>query len=73
MQTTQIETAELGSTGFEITRDHLDGDDYNLRLLIDRMERTGCSKRAIEVAVRDASGSPSGSTAPRWTKEEGER
>jgi hypothetical protein len=55
MQTTQPKLAQPGSTGPEIPRDHF--DDYNLRLLIERMERMGRSEREIEVAVREASGS----------------
>ncbi len=64
MQTTQLETAET---------DDRDGDDYNLRLLIDRMERMGSSEREIEVAVRDASGCPPHSAIPRRTREEWSR
>ena len=36
--------------------DHFDGDDYNLRVLIERMQRMRSSEREIEVAVREASG-----------------
>jgi hypothetical protein len=67
METTQLETAQLGSTGLEITRDHFDGDDYNLRVLIERMERMGSSEREIEVAVREASGCPSHPAGPHRT------
>jgi hypothetical protein len=47
--------------------DQLDGDDYNLRLLIERMQRMDSSEREIEVAVREASGCLSHPASPRWT------
>ena len=34
----------------------LDRDDYTLRVLIETMQREGRSERAIETAVREASG-----------------
>ena len=47
--------------------DHFDGDDYNLRVLIERMERMHRSEREIEVAVREASGCLSRPAGPRRT------
>ena len=47
--------------------DHFDGDDYNLRVLIERMQRMHSSEREIEVAVREASGCLSHPASPRWT------
>jgi hypothetical protein len=47
--------------------DHFDGDDYNLRVLIERMQRMRSSEREIEVAVREASGCRSHAASPRWT------
>jgi hypothetical protein len=47
--------------------DHFDGDDYNLRLLIERMQRVDSSEREIEMAVRDASGFLSHPASPPWT------
>jgi hypothetical protein len=47
--------------------EHFDGDDYNLRVLIERMERMGRSEREIEVAVREASGCLLHPVSPRWT------
>jgi hypothetical protein len=47
--------------------DQLDGGDYNLRVLIERMQRLGSSEREIEVAVREASGCPSRPAGSRWT------
>jgi hypothetical protein len=47
--------------------DDFDGDDYNLRLLIERMERMHRSEREIEVAVQDASGCLSHPGGQRWT------
>ena len=46
--------------------DHFDGDDYDLRVLIERMQRMRSSEHEIEVAVREASclSDPAG---PRWT------
>ena len=46
--------------------EHFDGDDYNLRVLIERMQRMGSSEREIEMAVREASGCPSRPADPRW-------
>ena len=43
-------------TGEPAMTAHVDGGDYNLRLLIERMQRTGSPERNIEVAVREASG-----------------
>ena len=48
--------------------DHVDGDDYNLRVLIERMQRMRSSEREIEVAVREASGCLSHAASPRWTE-----
>ena len=62
--------------------DQFDGDDYNLRALIERMERIGGSDHEIEVAVPEASGCPSYPAGPRrrlqgrrrlWKREEGQR
>ena len=64
MQTTQLETGHLGSTSLEITRDHFDDDDYNLRVLIQWMERMGRSEPEIEAAVREASGCRSHPAGP---------
>ena len=61
MQTTRPETARPAMT------DHFDSDDYNLRLLIERMQRTRSSEREIEMAIREASGCPSHPASPRWT------
>ncbi len=47
--------------------DHFDGDDYNLRLLIERMQRMRSSEHEIEEAVREASGCLSHPASPRWT------
>jgi hypothetical protein len=47
--------------------DHFDGADYNLRLLIERMQQMRSSEREIEVAVREASGCLSHPAGPRWT------
>jgi len=47
--------------------DYFDGHDYNLRVLIERMERMGSSEHEIEVAVREASGCPSHPAGPRGT------
>ena len=47
--------------------DHVDGDDYNLRVLIERMQRMRSSEHEIEVAVREASGCLSPPASPRWT------
>jgi hypothetical protein len=47
--------------------DRFDGADYNLRLLIERMQRMRGSEREIELAVRDASGCPSHPASSRWT------
>ena len=47
--------------------EHLDADDYNLRVLIERMQRIGSSEREIEMAVREASGCPSRPAGPRRT------
>jgi hypothetical protein len=47
--------------------DHFDGDDYNLRLLIERMQRMRSSEREIEEAVREASGCLSHPASPRRT------
>ena len=44
-----------------------DGDDYGLRVLIERMQRMGSSEREIEAAVREASGCPSHPTSVHWT------
>jgi hypothetical protein len=38
------------------TDKQFDHRDYHLRLLIEQMERDGRSKRAIDTAVREASG-----------------
>ena len=46
--------------------EQFDGDDYTLRVLIERMQRTGSSEREIEMAVREASGCRSRPAAPRW-------
>ncbi len=46
--------------------DHFDGDDYNLRVLIERMERMDRSEREIEAAVREASGCLAYPASPRW-------
>jgi hypothetical protein len=65
--------------------DHFDGDDYNLRLLIERMQRMRSSEREIEEAVREASGCLSHPASPRrtarrlrgggrlWKRQEGQR
>ena len=45
--------------------EHLDGDDYNLRVLIERMQRLGSSEHEIEVAVREASGCQLRPAGPR--------
>ncbi len=66
MQTTELKMASPGSTRLEITRDHFDGADYNLRSLIEQMERMGRSEREIEAAVREASGCHSHPTGPSW-------
>ncbi len=47
--------------------EQFDGDDYNLRVLIERMQRLGSSERAIEAAVQEASGYPSHPASLRWT------
>jgi len=46
---------------------HVDGDDYNLRVLIERMQRMHSSERKIEVAVREASACLSHPAGQRWT------
>jgi hypothetical protein len=46
---------------------HVDGDDYNLRVLIERMQRMRSSEREIEVAVREASGCLAHPAVPRRT------
>ena len=52
----------------ESVRSHrFDGDDYNLRVLIERMQRLGSSEREIEAAIREASGCPSHSASLHWT------
>jgi hypothetical protein len=50
-----------------VMSDHVNGDDYNLRLLIERMQRMHRSEREIEVAVREASGCLSHPAGSRWT------
>ena len=79
MQTAQLETAEgiamerlstKAPHGQRLERtssmtEHLDGDDYNLRVLIERMQRLGSSEREIEMAVRKASGCRSRPAGPR--------
>ena len=67
MQTPQPGTAQRGGVDLETARVSRDGDDYNLRALIERMERMHSSEREIEVAVRDASGCPSHRAGPRTT------
>ncbi len=47
--------------------DHFGGGDYNLRVLIERMQRMGRSEREIEAAVREASGCPARPAGPRGT------
>ena len=47
---------------------HFDGDNYELRVLIERMHRMGSSEREIEVAARAASGCLSHPASPRWTE-----
>jgi hypothetical protein len=59
MQTTQIETAQT---------DDSDSDDYNLRLLIERMQRMRTPEREIELAVREAQ-----CEGRLWKREESER
>ena len=61
MQTTQTQRRPSTMT------DHFDGDDYNLRVLIERMQQMGRSEREIEVAVREASGCLSHPAGPRRT------
>jgi len=57
--------------------DLVDRDDYNLRLLIERMQQMRSSEREIELAVREASGCPSQPAVRRrtarrlWKREEG--
>lgn len=48
--------------------DHVDGDDYDLRVLIERLQRMRSSEREIEVAVRESSGCFSHPASPRWTE-----
>jgi hypothetical protein len=47
--------------------DHFDGADYNLRLLIERMQQMRSSEREIELAVQEASRSLSHPAGPRRT------
>jgi hypothetical protein len=47
--------------------DHFDGDDYNLRLLIERMQQMRSSEREIDVAVREASSCLAHPATPRRT------
>ena len=56
MQTTRLATA-----------DHFGGDDYTLRVLIERMQRIGSSEREIDLAVRKASGCLAHPASPRRT------
>jgi len=44
-----------------------DGDDYSLRVLIERMQRLGSSEREIEIAVREASGCLARPADSRWS------
>jgi hypothetical protein len=44
-----------------------DGSDYNLRVLIERMQQKGRSEHEIDEAVREASGCLSRPAGPRWT------
>ena len=67
MQAPRDDTAQLGRTDLEITRDPRDGADYNLRALIERMQRMDSSQREMEVAVREASGCPFHPIGPRAT------
>jgi hypothetical protein len=46
--------------------EHVVGDDYNLRVLIERMQRMGSSEREITMAVREASGCLARPAGPRW-------
>ena len=46
--------------------DDFDGGDFNLRLLIERMQRTGSSEGEIETAVREAFGCLAHPAGPRW-------
>jgi hypothetical protein len=46
--------------------DHFGSDDYNLRVLIERMQRTGSSEREIEMAIREASGCLPRPAGPPW-------
>jgi hypothetical protein len=52
--------------GTSAMTEHFDGGDYNLRVLIERMQRLGSSEREIEMAVREASGCRSRPAGPRW-------
>ncbi len=52
--------------GTSAMTEHLVGDDYNLRVLIERMQRTGSSEREIGMAVREASGCLARPAGRRW-------
>ena len=67
MQTPQPGTAQRGGVDLETARVSRDGDDYNLRALIERMQRMDSSQREMEVAVREASGCPFHPIGPRAT------
>jgi hypothetical protein len=53
--------------GTSVMTDAIGGDDYSLRVLIERMEQSGSSEREIEVAVRETSGCPARPRRGHWT------